>query len=81
MPRLVPEALSHNHSPQRQVERVRISEAEVRPGNALDALRASLAANAEHGKRREPGDYRRAYDVTVRNRLVEPTDIEAITAA
>jgi hypothetical protein len=34
-------------------------EAEVRQGNALDAVVASLGANAEHGKRRVEADFKR----------------------
>ena len=42
--------------------------AEVRPGNALDAITASLRANAEHGWRRSNDDKRRA----VRTLLNDP---------
>jgi hypothetical protein len=52
----------------------------VRQGNALDAVRISLAANAEHGKRREPGDYRKAYGIACRYELVKPTDSDAVAA-
>lgn len=55
-------------------------DAEVRQGNALDALVASLRANAEHGKRREPGDYRRAYEVAVRHRLIAATDVDGLAS-
>ena len=37
--------------------------ADVRDGNVLDAVMISLRANAEHGKRRQAGDYRKAYDI------------------
>jgi ParB-like chromosome segregation protein Spo0J len=50
----------------------------VREGNALDALRASLRANAEHGKRREPADFRRGYQLAIKHQLVPPTDSEAV---
>jgi transposase len=50
----------------------------VREGNALDVLRASLRANAEHGKRREDADYRRGYQLAIKHRLVPPTDSEAV---
>ena len=45
---------------------------------ALDAVLISLSANAEHGKRREAGDYRKAYDIACRYELVEPTDSDAV---
>ncbi len=38
----------------------------------------SLAANAEHGKRREAGDYRKAYDIACRYGLVKPKDSDAV---
>ncbi len=50
----------------------------VREGNALDALRASLRANAEHGKRREPADFRRGYQLAIKHQMVPPTDSEAV---
>lgn len=53
-------------------------EAEVRAGTADDAIRLSLQANAEHGKRREPSDFRRAYAIAVRYNLVTATDSAAV---
>ena len=50
----------------------------MRPGNALDAITASLRANAEHGKRREDADYRRGYQLAIKHQLVPPTDSEAV---
>jgi ParB-like chromosome segregation protein Spo0J len=52
--------------------------ADVRNGTALDAVLISLAANAEHGKRREAGDYRKAYDIACRYDLVPPTNSDAV---
>jgi hypothetical protein len=49
-------------------------EAEIRRGTREDALRLSLAANATHGKKRTVGDFKRGYDIAVRNGLVEPDD-------
>lgn len=54
--------------------------AEVRPGNALDAVMASLQANAEHGKRRVEADFRRGYQIAVNYKLVQPTDSERVAA-
>jgi ParB-like nuclease domain len=50
----------------------------VAPGTRLDALRFALGANATHGKRREPGDYRAAYYRASRQGLVDPTDVVAV---
>lgn len=52
----------------------------VMPGTRLDALRFALGANASHGKRREPGDYRSAYARACHHELVEPTDAAAVRA-
>jgi ParB-like chromosome segregation protein Spo0J len=52
--------------------------ADVRDGTALDAVLISLAANAEHGKRRDAGDYRKAYDIACRYELVPPADSDAV---
>jgi len=52
--------------------------ADVRNGTALDAVLISLAANAEHGKRREAGDYRKAYDIACRYDLLPSTDSDAV---
>jgi len=41
-------------------------------GARLDALRFSLGANASHGKRREAGDYSRAYERAPDHELVDP---------
>jgi hypothetical protein len=41
--------------------------AEIRQGTRLEAVRHALSANAHHGKRREPGDYRKGYVIAVRN--------------
>tara|TARA_R110000751_G_scaffold307640_1_gene430305 strand:- start:5521 stop:6372 length:852 start_codon:yes stop_codon:yes gene_type:complete len=54
--------------------------AEVLHGSMQDAMRLSLQANAEHGKRREPGDYRRAYQIAVKYGLADETDTAAVTA-
>ena len=48
--------------------------ADVRQGARLDAVRHALAANAAHGKRREPGDYRKGYEIAVRVGLCEAED-------
>ncbi len=50
----------------------------MRNGTALDAVLISLGANAEHGKRREAGDYRKAYDIACHYKLVPPTDSDAV---
>jgi transposase-like protein len=52
--------------------------AEVRQGSKREALLFSLSANALHGQRREPGDYRKGYGIIVRNGLAEPWDADAI---
>jgi hypothetical protein len=46
----------------------------------LDAMRFALGANASHGKRREPGDYRSAYTRARDHGLIEPTDATAVQA-
>ena len=48
--------------------------ADVRDGNALDAVLISLRANAAHGKRRQAGDYRKAFDIARSFDLVSATD-------
>ena len=48
--------------------------ADVRDGNALDAVMISLRANAEHGKRRQARDYRKAFDIARHFNLVPATD-------
>jgi hypothetical protein len=53
-------------------------EADIRQGTHLDAVRYSLSANANHGKRREPGDYANGYLIAVRVGLCEPYDVEAV---
>lgn len=52
--------------------------ADVRQGTRTDAVRHALAANAMHGKRREPGDYRKGYDIAVRCGLCEAHDSAAV---
>jgi hypothetical protein len=52
--------------------------AEIRQGTRLDAVRHALSANAVHGKRREPGDYRKGYSIAVRCGLCEPHDVAAV---
>jgi hypothetical protein len=52
--------------------------AEIRQGTRLDAVRHALSANALHGKRREPGDYRKGYSIAVRCGLCEPHDVAAV---
>jgi DNA-directed RNA polymerase specialized sigma24 family protein len=52
--------------------------ADVRTGTAVDAVLISLAANAEHGKRRKAGDYRKAYDIACRYDLLPSTDSDAV---
>jgi len=42
--------------------------------------RLSLAANGQHGKRREPGDLRKAYRIAVRHGLCAGDDAEAVRA-
>ena len=48
--------------------------ADVRDGDALDAVLISLRANAEHGKRRQAGDYRKAFAIARQFNLVSSTD-------
>lgn len=52
--------------------------AEIRQGMRLDAVRHALSANAHHGKRREPGDFRKGYAIAVRCGLCQPHDVEAV---
>ena len=52
--------------------------AEIRQGTRLDAVRHALSANAHHGKRREPGDYRKGYVIAVRCGLCEAHDVAAV---
>ncbi|WP_431304075.1 hypothetical protein [Sediminicoccus sp. BL-A-41-H5] len=52
--------------------------ADIRQGTRLEAVRHALSANALHGKRREPGDYRKGYSIAVRCRLCEAHDAEAV---
>jgi len=52
--------------------------AEIRQGTRLDAVRHALSANAHHGKRREPGDYRKGYVIAVRCGLCEPHDVATV---
>jgi len=52
--------------------------AEIRQGTRLDAVRHALSANAHHGKRREPGDYRKGYLIAVRCGLCEPHDVATV---
>ena len=52
--------------------------ADVREGNTLDAVLISLRANAEHGKRRQAGDYRKAFAIARRFNLVSATDSDAV---
>lgn len=52
--------------------------AEIRQGTRLDAVRHALSANAHHGKRREPGDYRKGYVIAVRCGLCESHDVGAV---
>jgi ParB-like chromosome segregation protein Spo0J len=52
--------------------------ADVQQGTRLDAVRHALAANSQHGKRREAGDYRKGYEIAVRCGLCEPTDTSAV---
>jgi hypothetical protein len=52
--------------------------AEIRQGMRLDAVRHALSANAHHGKRREPGDYRKGYAIAVRCGLCQPHDVDAV---
>jgi len=52
--------------------------ADVRQGSKLDAVRYALSANARHGKRREPGDYAKAYEIAVRLGLCEAHDAKAV---
>lgn len=54
--------------------------AEVRQGPMQDAMLLSLRANAEHGKRREPGDYQRAYQIAVKYSLAPAADSAAVAA-
>jgi ParB-like chromosome segregation protein Spo0J len=49
-------------------------------GSRDDALRFALGANAIHGKRREAGDYRSAYERARKHGLVDPADVAAVQA-
>ena len=53
---------------------------DIRRGGRLDAVRFALAANAAHGKRREPGDYIKGYETACKLGLVEPHDVEGVRA-
>jgi hypothetical protein len=52
--------------------------AEVLQGTRLDAVRHALSANAHHGKRREPGDYRKGYAIAVRCGLCDAQDVDGV---
>jgi len=52
--------------------------ADIRQGSKIDAVRYALSANARHGKRREPGDYAKAYEIAVRLGLCEAHDAKAV---
>ena len=52
--------------------------ADVRDGDALDAVLISLRANAEHGKRRQAGDYRKAFAIARQFNLVSSTDSDEV---
>lgn len=51
---------------------------DIRQGTRMDAVRHALSANAMHGKRREPGDYRKGYDIAVRCGLCEAHDTATV---
>lgn len=51
---------------------------DIRQGSRLDAVRYALSANAQHGKRRESGDYAKGYAIAVRCGLCEPHDAVAL---
>ena len=53
----------------------------VMRGTHEDALRYSLRANAKHGKRREPNDYARSYEIAVRHGFVSAEDTAAVSEA
>jgi hypothetical protein len=52
--------------------------ATVIKGSRRDALRHALGANSDHGKRRELGDFRRAYERAVAHGLVGPSEAERL---
>lgn len=52
--------------------------ADIRQGTRMDAVRHALSANAMHGKRRDPGDYRKGYEIAVRCGLCEAHDTAAV---
>lgn len=52
--------------------------ADVRQGSKREALLHSLSANAEHGRQRGSADFRKAYDIAVRNELCAPWDANAV---
>lgn len=59
-------------------EETAVVSADIRQGTRLEAVRHALSANALHGKRREPGDYRKGYSIAVRCGLCEANDAEAV---
>ena len=51
---------------------------DMRLGSKKDALLHSLSANAEHGKQRGYGDFRKAYEIITRNELCEPWNADKV---
>lgn len=69
----------HRWAAHKKAERPTIA-CEVVQGGQADAIKHALKANALHGKRREPGDYAKGYDIAVRNGLCEAHDTAAVRA-
>lgn len=67
----------HRWAAHKAMERDTIA-VEVVQGCRLDAVKMALLANARHGKRREPGDYVKGYDIAVRCGLCAADDAAAV---
>jgi transcriptional regulator with XRE-family HTH domain len=52
---------------------------DLQHGDRLDAIRASLQANATHGQPRNAATLQRAYGLAIKHELVDPADIKAVS--